>query len=131
MTGTLHVCTGCTHPDRGRREDARAGATLLVRLQALVAQAGLDPALKVAPYPCLGNCDRRCRASIGGSRRWSWLFGDLDPDRLPSEMAAFLRRWLAAPDGFLAKEDRPAGMRPHLIGRVPPAGRSGDRAETS
>lgn len=120
MTNTIHVCTGCTHPDRDRRESGPGGADLKVRLESLVAEAGLAGALRVVPYPCLGNCDRRCRLSIGGPSRWSWLFGDIAPDAMPGELLEFVRRWLLSPDGFLAKEDRPPAIRRMMIGRVPP-----------
>lgn len=120
MTDTIHVCTGCTHPDRSKRETGPGGADLKIRLEAMVEEAGLSRTLKVAGYPCLGNCDRRCRISIGGRSRWSWLFGDIEPDATPAEFLAFVRRWLASPDGFLAKEDRPPSIRRLMIGRIPP-----------
>ncbi len=120
MTGTIHVCTGCTHPDRSKREAGPGGADLKIGLDAIVEEAGLARVLKVAGYPCLGNCDRRCRMSIAGHDRWSWLFGGIEPDAIPEGLMAFVRKWLAAPDGFLSKEERPPTIRRLLIGRVPP-----------
>lgn len=120
MTDTIHVCTGCTHPDRSKRETGPGGADLKIRLGSMVEEAGLSRTLKIAGYSCLGNCDRRCRVSIGGRNRWSWLFGDIVPDAVPSELLDFIRRWLAAPDGFLPKEERPPAIRRLMIGRVPP-----------
>ena len=121
MIGTVPVCSGCSHPDRDRRLDGPSGIDMVPAIQSMVRGAGLAEALGVAPYPCLGTCDRRCRLSVGGRGRWSWLLGDLAPDELPDDLATFLKRWVAAPDGFLMKDDRPPQLRRHLIGRVPPA----------
>lgn len=120
MIGAVHVCTGCSHPSRDRRSDGPTGLDMVPAIRSLVGKAGLGEALGVAPYPCLGNCERRCRLSVGGRGRWSWLLGDLAPDDVPTDLATFIQRWVAAPDGFLAKESRPPRLRRHLIGRVPP-----------
>lgn len=120
MEGTVHVCVGCDHPDRARRVEELAGVTLLRRVEAMMREAGLDDRLQVKTYACIGNCERRCRISVGGPGRWSWLFGNLAPEKLPDELATFLERWIEAPDGFLLKDARPAPIRKHLVGRVPP-----------
>jgi predicted metal-binding protein len=86
----------------------------------MVAEGGLADALAVKPYACIGNCERRCRMSVGGPGRWSWLLGGVVPENPPDGLAAFLRRWVDAEDGFLHKDARPAPVRKLLIGRVPP-----------
>jgi len=118
--GTVHVCTGCTHPDREKRGPVRAGETLLPMIVDLVREAGLAERLDVAGYSCIGQCGSRLRLSVGGPRRWSWLIGDLTTEALPEALRIFLARWVDAPDGFLPKDARPPALRRHLIGRVPP-----------
>jgi predicted metal-binding protein len=120
MIGTVHICTGCSHPDRDRRTTGPSGVDMVAAMRSLIGDAGLADTLGITAYPCLGNCDRNCRISVGGYGRWSWLLGDLAPDALPTGLAAFLTRWAKAPDGFLPKDDRPPQLRRHLIGRVPP-----------
>lgn len=120
MIGTIHVCVGCDHPDRAKRVEELAGVDLLRRIEALVREADLGDALQVKSYACVGNCESRCRMSVGGPGRWSWLFGDLVPEDLPAELATFFQRWVQAEDGFLLKDARPGKVRKHLIGRVPP-----------
>lgn len=120
MIGTIHVCAGCQHPDRNRRTKEPAGRQMVPALRTLIGEAGLSESLEIDAYSCLGHCQRRCRISLGGGDRWSWLLGDLAPDTLPVELGAFLKRWIAAPDGFLHKDQRPESVRRLLIGRVPP-----------
>ena len=110
----LHVCRSCT-----RRGIATAGPALAAALREALA-AAVGAAVEVRESRCMGECRRRCRACIVGARRWSWLFGDLHPDQDLGALVLFIRHWLAAPDGRIASEDRPAGIRWHLIGRVPP-----------
>jgi len=118
--GTVHVCTGCTHPDREKRGPVRAGELLLPMIGEVVGKAGLADRLEVRGYSCIGQCDSRLRLSVGGPGRWSWLLGGLTTDALPDELGTFLRRWTDAPDGFLPKEARPLPIRRLMIGRVPP-----------
>jgi len=119
-TAQLQVCAPCQHPDRGKRTGIPAGEAFAARL---AAEAALRPELKglrVVATPCIGHCAARCRASLAGTGRWSWLIGSLDPDAATTDLLDFAGHWLAAPDGFVAKEQRPRSIRPLLLGRVPP-----------
>ncbi|WP_424813233.1 DUF1636 family protein [Roseococcus sp. YIM B11640] len=116
----LQVCAPCTHPDREKRGPVRAGELFAARLaQEVAARPGLA-GLRVVAAPCIGNCAARCRVSFAGQGRWSWLLGGLDPDASTDDLLEFARHWLAAPDGFVGKNDRPPPLRPLLLGRVPP-----------
>lgn len=116
----LQVCAPCHHPDRAKRGTIPAGEAFATRLAAEVAHRPELAGLRVVAPPCIGHCAARCRVSFAGDRRWSWLIGGLDPDAATDDLLEFARRWLEAPDGFVAKEDRPKPIRPLLLGRVPP-----------
>ena len=122
MTLAVQVCESCKDPDPAKRQHATGGGRrLLHELNALASAGALPSQIVVRAYSCLGNCERRCRLSVAGEGRWSWVFGDLDPILDVEPLLEFLRRWRKSPDGFLPKEDRPEGLRTKLLGRVPPS----------
>lgn len=118
--GQLQVCAPCIHPDREKRGLVKAGELFATRLAAEVAQRPELAGLRVVVAPCLGNCAARCRVSLAGPGRWSWLIGGLDPDATTGDLLDFAKHWMAAPDGFVARDDRPRAIRSLLLGRVPP-----------
>lgn len=120
MIGQLQVCAPCTHPDREKRGPVKAGELFAARLAGEVAARPELAGLRVVATPCIGNCAARCRVSLAGAGRWSWLIGGLDPDAPTGDLLDFAGHWLAAPDGFVGKDDRPKPLRPLLLGRVPP-----------
>ncbi|MDB5411825.1 MAG: hypothetical protein JWR10_160 [Rubritepida sp.] len=120
MTSLLHVCTPSTHPDRDKRGAVAAGEALALRLASEAAARPGLAGLRVVAAPCLSNCPARCRVSLAAPDRWSWLVGGLDPDASMDDLLLFAENWLAAPDGFVARDGRPKSIRPLLLGRVPP-----------
>nr|WP_314074799.1 DUF1636 family protein [uncultured Roseococcus sp.] len=120
LIGQLQVCAPCTHPDREKRGPVKAGELFATRLAGEVAARPELAGLRVVATPCIGNCAARCRVSLAGAGRWSWLIGGLDPDAPTDDLLDFTRHWLKAPDGFVGKDDRPKPLRPLLLGRVPP-----------
>ena len=117
----IHVCVTCRHPDLSRhRRGEGGGAAMPAALQGALDREGLADQFELRTYECLGSCSYRCRISIAGAGRWSWLFGKLSPNDDLTPLARFLRFWLSAPDGFVPKPDRPAALGAWLLGRVPP-----------
>ncbi|MFO1055816.1 MAG: DUF1636 domain-containing protein [Dongiaceae bacterium] len=131
MIADLHVCTGCRDRDRGRRKAGLGGGpVLLAAVRAEIGRRLPEAGIEVVGHDCLGACLRRGRASIAGPGRWSWLFAGLDADTDVPALCDFTRRWLAAPDGLVAKADRGATLRPKILGRVPPLRAPGPDART-
>ena len=121
MTAVIQVCESCKDPDPIKRQNAAGGGSRLLHdLKALASGGGLPSNVLVRAYACLGNCERRCRLSVAGPGKWSWIFGDLDPVNDMEILLEFLRRWQRSPDGFLPKDARPERLRLKLLGRVPP-----------
>jgi predicted metal-binding protein len=77
---------------------------------------------------CLSQCKRSCTVALSGPGRFTYVFGDLDPEA-PDHADAVLAvtaSYAAAPEGFLAREDRPAPLRAGILGRVPPLSSASD-----
>lgn len=76
----------------------------------------------------MSQCKRPCVASLSGTGRFSYLFGELDPVT-PGHVDALLglpALYLAAPEGFLRREDRPEPLRARILGRLPPPDTASD-----
>ena len=70
----------------------------------------------------MSQCKRPCTIALSGPDRFTYLFGDLDPDA-PGHIDALLALsslYADAPEGFLHREERPEPLRAGILGRVPP-----------
>ena len=110
---TLFVCVTC------RREgdppaDVRPGA----RLYAALKERAID--IDVVPVECLSNCTRSCSTAVAAPGKWTYVVGDLDPERNVDDILNFARAHKAAPDGLPPWRERPVHVRQHTIARVPP-----------
>jgi predicted metal-binding protein len=110
---TLFVCVTC------RREgdppaDVRPGA----RLYAVLKERATD--IDVVPVECLSNCTRSCSTAVTAPGKWTYVVGDLDPERNVDDILSFARAHKAAPDGLPPWRERPLHVRQHTIARVPP-----------
>ena len=123
MTTTiLYVCVTC----RGNAADApdapvaaRPGARLLAAVEQRLTADG-DDRIEVVPANCLSNCPRGCSAAVSGSGKWTYVIGDLDPDRHANDIIDFARLHQAHGQGVPEWRDRPEHVRKHTIARVPP-----------
>lgn len=122
--GVFQVCYICQRPDVPRGPQPE-GTVIMQRLRQMLEDAQLSGQISLEPYGCLGNCRRRCTVALAGPGRWSWLFGELDPNADLGWLVDFARQWLATPDGMIAKSRRSEEARAHGVGRLPPL-RRGD-----
>jgi predicted metal-binding protein len=122
--GVFQVCYICQRPAAPVGPQPE-GTVILAQLRQLLAENGLTDRIGIETYGCLGNCRRRCTVALAGPERWSWLFGDLDPQEDLTWMIAFARQWLDAPNGSVPKPQRSAEAQAHGVGRLPPLRMSG------
>ena len=123
MTTTiLYVCITC----RGTPAAAfdapaalRPGARLLAAVERHLADVD-NEGIEVVPANCLSNCLRGCSAAVAGSGKWTYVIGDLDPDRHAGDIVDFARMHQAHEQGVPEWRDRPEHVRKHTIARVPP-----------
>lgn len=118
---TLSVCLRCRPPTWQGPDAARPGAILVERVAGALAGGARVP-LTVRAIRCLSQCKRPCVAAFSGAGRFTYLFGDLDPDRDVGALVECLDLYASRADGFMERWERPEVMRAGVLGRVPPLG---------
>jgi predicted metal-binding protein len=93
---------------------------------AVAAASAGDQTIIVRQTQCLSVCKRVCTVSLSGEGKYTFLFGDLDPNADVAAVVAMARACATAPHGFVPWKLRPEALRKGIIARVPPPGWSPD-----
>ncbi|WP_460564639.1 DUF1636 domain-containing protein [Hydrogenophaga aquatica] len=118
----LIVCTTCRPPGASRDEPA-AGALLFDAVQAAQSAdaSGQWSRVRVRGMACMSGCSRACTVAFQAPGKHSYLFGDLTPVAgLAEQVLACARLHADAPDGTLARGERPEGLRNGILAKLPP-----------
>jgi predicted metal-binding protein len=116
----IHVCVTCNRPGEQAPLDARAGRRLH---EAVLERArATDAKVRVGQVECMAQCQRGCTVAFSSCGKWSYLFGDLDPDieGTADAILACAEIHAADPDGFIKLKSRPVQIRKGLLARIPP-----------
>ncbi|QDI75115.1 DUF1636 family protein [Leisingera aquaemixtae] len=114
---TLTVCLTCRR-EGADPEGARPGAIL----HAALAEAGMPEGVALRGVECLSSCKRGCAvALVGGAERWTYVYGDLDPDQHVPEILEGAAAYAATADGVVPWRERPQTFRKQSVARIPPA----------
>lgn len=119
---TLSICLRCRDGRESAHGDMRGGARLAEAVCSLVMRHGCDANLR--GVRCMSQCKRSCIVSLTAPGTFTYVFGDLDPEA-PDHAQAILDLiplYRSAPEGFLARDARPAPLRASILGRLPPIG---------
>ena len=111
----LLVCTTCRRGPPKEAEAPRPGAVLAGAL----ASAAPD-GVRVVPVECFSNCDGGCTIALRGPGRWTYVYGNLDPE---ADLAAVLEgaaRYVGSADGRVPWRERPEHFRRNCVARIPP-----------
>ncbi|GIT91234.1 hypothetical protein JANAI62_16890 [Jannaschia pagri] len=119
MTHRITICTSCRH----KGNTCRPGYELISRLRAAIADAGdaIAEDFEVSGVACMAGCDRPCTVAYHGSRKATYLFGDIDPEVDIADLVAFARQYAVLGDGWCSSVDRPGKLRTATLARVPAA----------
>jgi predicted metal-binding protein len=117
---TLHVCITCRHAD-APEDEPRPGARLHRALSAALARDGSDAPLRILPVECLSVCKRPCTVAVSSAGRWTYVYGDLDPETGAQTILDGVSRYAATPDGIVPWRERPLEFRKGVVARIPPA----------
>ena len=121
MTTTiLYVCVTCRGNPPAADDAPRPGARLLAAVEQKLGADGGDKGIALVPANCLSNCPRGCSAAVSASGKWTYVIGDLDPDRHAGDVIDFARQHRAHAEGVPEWRDRPEHVRKDTIARVPP-----------
>lgn len=121
MTTTiLYVCVTCRGNPPAADDASRPGARLLAAVEQRLSADGGGKGIALVPANCLSNCPRGCSVAVSASGKWTYVIGDLDPDRHAGDVIDFARLHRAHAEGVPEWRDRPEHVRKHTIARVPP-----------
>src|ERR1044072_7705337 len=115
-TTILYVCVTCRgNPPAADDAPAalRPGARLLAAVEQKLSADGGDKGIAVVPANCLSNCPRGCSAAVSASGKWTYVIGDLDPDRHARDVIDFAPLHRAHAEGVPEWRDRPEHVRKH------------------
>jgi predicted metal-binding protein len=115
----ITVCTSCRH----KGTDCRPGYELIARLRSAMDAAGdaVSEDFEISGVACMAGCDRPCTVAYHGTRKATYLFGDIEPDEDIEDLLAFARHYAALDDGWCSSLDRPGKLRTSTLARVPAA----------
>ncbi|GHG79051.1 DUF1636 family protein [Pseudodonghicola xiamenensis] len=114
---TITVCTTCRRGQPAEAEAPRPGTRMLSALEV----ADLPEGVTLRPVECLSACSRGCTLALsGGPDRWTYIYGDLDPDIHLPEILDGIAAYAATADGIVPWRDRPVIFRKQSIARLPP-----------
>ena len=116
----LSICMTCRDGREGAC-DTRGGSRLARRVAEKLA-LGSDQQMQLRGVQCMSQCKRSCIVSLAAEGRFTYVFGELDPDDDTHVDALFelVSQYLKAPEGFLERKDRPAPLQASILGRLPP-----------
>ena len=114
---TLTVCLTCRY-EGSDPDDTRPGAILHSALK----EAGMPEGVTLRGVKCLSACSRGCSVALtGGEERWSYIYGDMDPETHVAEILSGVAAYAATADGLVPWRERPVPFRKQSVARIPPA----------
>jgi len=129
---TLSICLRC----RDGREtdtsdlDMRGGRRLSRAVaEAFAASEAAQLGVKVRGVNCMSQCKRPCTIALSGPGRFTYLFGDLDPEIGAADVLAVAAAYAQSETGFLPREARPRVLQAGILGRIPPLDFTDDLVE--
>ncbi|WP_375228537.1 DUF1636 family protein [Roseobacter sp. S98] len=119
MDHRITICTSCRH----KGTECRPGFELIEKLRHAIEQAGdfVPDDFEISGVACMAGCDRPCTVAYHGTRKATYLFGDIDPGTDVEDLVAFARQYAYLHDGWCSSLDRPGKLRASTLARVPAA----------
>lgn len=119
----LLICSTCkqniTSDAPGQAPSAgtpRPGAVLHAKLS----NAELPSGVRVRAVECLSNCSQGCTIAVRGPGRWTYIYGNIDPETQVDTVVDGVTRYAATLDGLVPWRERPQHFKKNCIARIPP-----------
>ncbi|CAN1521956.1 COG5469 Predicted metal-binding protein [Rhabdaerophilaceae bacterium] len=116
----LSVCSRCKPMDWRGNDHERPGAAFAVRVAEALKASKLPESVALRDILCMSQCKRPCVVAFSGDGRFSYLFGDLDPDMDAEAVIEGFALYAASDDGFVERAKRPRALQAGILGRIPP-----------
>jgi len=114
---TLFVCITCRRGEEALGPiEARTGFRFRAALQA----AAEGSPIRIEGVECLLNCTRGCNVALRAEQKWSYHFGDLDPDKDVEDVLTIAGMHADSADGEVPWGRRPEAIRRKAVSRIPP-----------
>ncbi|MFQ8429968.1 DUF1636 family protein [Amaricoccus sp. W119] len=114
---TLFVCVTCRRADAPVPANGhRPGAAMHDAL----AKGALPEGMRLRAVECLSACSNGCAVALTGPGRWTYVYGNLDPEADPPAILSGAAAYAATADGLVPWRERPLIFRRNAIARVPP-----------
>ena len=129
---TLSICLRCRdgRETRDTDLDQRGGRRLSRAVVARFAESeAAQLGVRLRGVNCMSQCKRPCTIALSAPGRFTYLFGDLDPEINAPEVLEIAAAYAKSETGFLARPDRPKVLQAGILGRIPPLGHCGDLVE--
>ncbi|NRB36215.1 MAG: DUF1636 domain-containing protein [Rhodobacteraceae bacterium] len=119
MTHRITICTSCRH----KGTECRPGYDLIERLRQAIAKAGdaVPETFEISGVACMAGCDHPCTVAYHGTKKATYLFGDIDPETDIDDLVSFAKQYAYLSDGWCSSVDRPGKLRKSTLARVPAA----------
>lgn len=119
MDHRITVCTSCRH----KGTECRPGYELIETLRQAITWAGdaIPEAFEISGVACMAGCDHPCTVAYHGTKKATYLFGDIDPETDIDDLVAFAKQYAYLHDGWCSSVDRPGKLRKSTLARVPAA----------
>ncbi len=111
---TIFVCTTCQRSEIPRAlDEPRCGE----KLHAALVDASAYP---VEAVSCLNNCLKGCTVAFGAPGKWSYVFGEVQPESHIADVIAIADFHAASQDGQVPWGKRPESLKRKTVARIPP-----------
>jgi len=117
MEHRITICTSCKH----KGTQCRPGFELIDKLRKALAQEAIPEEFEISGVACMAGCDRPCTVAYHGTKKATYLFGDIDPDVDIEDLVTFAKQYAYLHDGWCSSVDRPGKLRKNTLARVPAA----------
>ena len=112
----LMVCITCKIKGSLEEPTKAAGNQLYEKLKS----QNTTQSLNILPIKCLAVCRNGCAIALSAVNKWSYIYGEMDPNLDTSEILLGARAYNNSLDGKVAWQERPAIFRKRARGRIPP-----------
>jgi predicted metal-binding protein len=117
-TVRILVCASCRAAG-GDSDAPRPGVILAAALSSALAEDD-HPDIAVETVECLSVCKRPCTVALTGAGRWTYIYGDLDPQAGAGTLLTFARQYRETTDGIVPWRERAEAIRKGVVARIPP-----------
>ncbi len=80
----------------------------------------ISNSLNIVPVKCLAVCRNGCAIALSTADKWSYIYGEMDPNLDTSEILLGATAYNDSLDGKVPWRERPAIFQKRARGRIPP-----------